>query len=65
MTDYAIFLLDRNGHIVSWNTGAQRIKGYSEAEILGRHFSEFYTPDDRAQGVPVTMLQKSGDDRHG
>jgi PAS domain S-box-containing protein len=59
VTDYAIFLLDRTGHIVSWNTGAQRIKGYSEAEILGRHFSEFYTPDDRAQGIPITMLQKA------
>jgi PAS domain S-box-containing protein len=52
VTDYAIFLLDRDGRIVSWNTGAQRIGLQRGAEILGRHFSEFYTPDDRAQGVP-------------
>src|SRR3954469_10865586 len=46
--DYAIFLLDRSGHIMSWNTGAQKIKGYAPADILGRHFSIFY--DEEAKG---------------
>jgi PAS domain S-box-containing protein len=48
--DYAIFALDRDGHIISWNTGAQRIKGYTAEEIIGKHFSIFYTPEDLAAG---------------
>ena len=56
VTDYAIFMLDKTGHIVSWNTGAQRIKGYSSAEILGQHFSRFYTEEDRKNGVPQIAL---------
>ena len=44
--DYAVIMLDRNGSIASWNTGAERIKGYQAAEIIGRHFSFFYTPED-------------------
>src|SRR6476646_8801722 len=43
VTDYAIFMLDKTGHVASWNTGAQRIKGYSAGEIIGHHFSRFYT----------------------
>jgi PAS domain S-box-containing protein len=43
--DYAIFMLDPRGHVASWNSGAQHIKGYSKEEIVGRHFSVFYTPD--------------------
>ncbi|MEV1287643.1 PAS domain S-box protein, partial [Micromonospora sp. NPDC049679] len=43
--DYAIFMLDPQGYILSWNAGAQRIKGYSADEIIGRHFSTFYPPD--------------------
>ncbi len=54
--DCAIYLLDINGCVASWNSGAARIKGYSEAEIVGRHFSEFYTPEDRAAGVPDFAL---------
>ena len=46
VVDYAIFMLDPEGTIVSWNPGAQRIKGYSREEILGKHFSRFYTPED-------------------
>jgi PAS domain S-box-containing protein len=56
VTDYAIYMLDKTGHVVSWNTGAQRIKGYSSAEILGQHFSGFYTEEDRRNGVPQIAL---------
>src|SRR6185437_15324040 len=47
VTDYAIYMLDAGGHVASWNTGAQRIKGYAPEEIIGRHFSGFYTEADR------------------
>ena len=56
VTDYAIFLLDPQGNITNWNSGAVRIKGYTEDEIIGRHFSQFYTPEDRAKDVPVRAL---------
>lgn len=55
--DYAIFMLDPTGHIVSWNQGAQRIKGYTEQEIIGRHFSIFYTPADLARKHPTYELK--------
>jgi PAS domain S-box-containing protein len=55
--DYAIFMLDPGGHISTWNAGAQRIKGYSEAEIRGQHFSIFYPPDDVARGKPARELE--------
>jgi PAS domain S-box-containing protein len=54
--DYAIFMLDVDGHIVSWNPGAERIKGYSRDEAIGKHFSMFYTPEDREQGAPQRAL---------
>jgi PAS domain S-box-containing protein len=54
--DCAIYLIDINGHVVSWNAGAERIKGYTEGEIVGKHFSEFYTPEDRAAGLPSFAL---------
>ncbi|HEX3915831.1 MAG TPA: PAS domain S-box protein [Caulobacteraceae bacterium] len=56
VTDYAIYLLDAEGHVSSWNAGAQRIKGYRSDEIIGQHFSQFYTDEDRAAGLPVTGL---------
>jgi PAS domain S-box-containing protein len=56
ITDYAIYMLDTEGHISSWNAGAQRFKGYSESEILGEHFSRFYTPEDLAAGIPTKAL---------
>lgn len=56
VADYAIFMLDSAGHIVNWNTGARQIKGYSAEEIVGRHFSVFYTEQDRASGVPQQAL---------
>ncbi|GAB2909774.1 hypothetical protein GCM10027093_54860 [Paraburkholderia jirisanensis] len=55
--DYAIFMLDREGHIRSWNAGAQHIKGYEPDEIIGRHFSTFYTDEDNAAGKPARELQ--------
>ena len=55
--DYAIFLLDTDGHVASWNTGAERIKGYAASEIIGQHFSVFFTPEDRALGRPDAELQ--------
>ena len=61
-TDYAIFMLDPDGVIVSWNRGAQRIKGYTADEIIGRHFSSFYTPEDLEAGVPQQALKAAADE---
>jgi PAS domain S-box-containing protein len=55
--DYAIYLLDRNGYVSSWNTGAERFKGYKASEIIGQHFSRFYTDPDRAAGLPARALR--------
>jgi PAS domain S-box-containing protein len=55
--DYAIFLLDPEGRVASWNRGAERIKGYSEEEILGKHFSIFYPPEDQASHFPDHELE--------
>ena len=52
VTDYAIYMLDPEGNVSNWNIGAQRIKGYTPEEIIGRHFSQFYTEEDRANGEP-------------
>jgi len=54
--DYAIFMLDPTGRVASWNAGAQRIKGYLPNEIIGEHFSRFYTKEDREAGVPFEGL---------
>jgi len=54
--DYAIFMLDTRGHILTWNEGAQRIKGYAPNEIIGRHFSTFYTAEDLADDKPAREL---------
>jgi len=56
--DYAIILLDPNGNIVNWNTGAQFIKGYS-AEIIGTNFSIFYTAEDRIKKLPEALLERA------
>jgi len=56
VVDYAIYLLDNNGVIKSWNYGAQRIKGYSAEEIIGSNFSVFYTDDDVRRGEPISSL---------
>ncbi|HKR33411.1 MAG TPA: response regulator [Steroidobacteraceae bacterium] len=54
--DYAIYMLDIDGYIISWNAGAERIKGYSRSEAIGKHFSMFYTPEDREKGTPQHAL---------
>jgi PAS domain S-box-containing protein len=59
VTEYAIFLLDAGGRVMSWNAGAERIKGYRTQEIIGRHFSVFYPPEERAAGTPERMLQRA------
>jgi PAS domain S-box-containing protein len=57
VTDYALYMLDPEGNIASWNVGAERIKGYAEAEIIGQHFSRFYTQEDRDKGEPQKNLE--------
>lgn len=57
--DYAIILLDKDGIVQNWNRGAQKIKGYTEAEIVGRSFQEFYLPEDREKGLPMKLLEKA------
>jgi PAS domain S-box-containing protein len=57
VVDYAIFMLDEEGNVSSWNPGAERIKGYTTDEILGEHFSRFYTPEDLKRQVPAKALQ--------
>ena len=57
ITDYAIYMLDIDGYVSSWNPGARRFKGYAQNEILGEHFSRFYTPEDRAAGIPERALR--------
>ena len=57
VTDYAIYMLDLGGRITNWNMGAQRIKGYLPSEIIGEHFSRFYTEEDRENGAPQKALE--------
>jgi PAS domain S-box-containing protein len=56
VTDYALYMLDPEGHVSSWNAGGERIKGYTPAEIIGQHFSRFYTNQDQAAGRPARAL---------
>src|SRR6185437_16797801 len=67
VTDYAIYMLDPGGIVTSWNPGAQRFKGYAPHEIIGQHFSRFYTEEDRADGLPARALataQREGKFEH-
>ncbi len=57
VTDYAIYLLDLNGRVSSWNAGAERFKGYAADEIMGEHFSRFYSEEDREAGIPEVALE--------
>ena len=57
IVDYAIYMLDPKGFVTSWNAGAQRIKGFQTQEIVGKHFSTFYTPEDREAGMPGKVLE--------
>lgn len=61
VVDYAIFQLDSKGNITSWNAGAERIKGYSRDEIIGQHFSRFYTDEDRTAGIPAKALRQAAE----
>ena len=57
VTDYAIYLLSTDGRVLSWNVGAERLKGYRAEENIGRHFSDFYVSEDREQGLPQRALE--------
>lgn len=59
VSEYAILMLDPAGKVVSWNTGAKRIKGYEAEEIIGQHFSRFYTAESIADGVPERLLRQA------
>ena len=61
ITDYAIYMLDENGFVTSWNPGARRFKGYESSEIIGEHFSRFYTDEDREAGLPARALKIARD----
>jgi PAS domain S-box-containing protein len=63
VTDYAIFMLDTDGVITNWNAGAERIKGYRAEEIIGQHFSMFYSAKDREDGLPERMLTTAARDK--
>ena len=56
ITDCAIYSLDTDGVVITWNTGAERAKGYTAQDLLGRHFSLFFTPEDGAAGKPAESL---------
>jgi PAS domain S-box-containing protein len=64
VTDYALFRLDPTGIVLNWNLGGERIKGYTADEIVGQHFSRFYTPEDRANGNPERALQIARETGH-
>lgn len=62
VNDHAIYMLDPNGVVMSWNAGARRFKGYDAIEIVGQHFSRFYTPEDQATGLPAFALRSAEDE---
>ncbi len=59
ISDYAVILLDIDGTILSWNKGAEAIKGYKEAEIIGQNFNIFYPPQDRQEGLPEKVIEQA------
>jgi PAS domain S-box-containing protein len=64
LTEYAVYLLDTDGRVASWNDGARRLTGYGPEEILGREISVFFTPEDRLQGVPRSLLERADAQGH-
>jgi PAS domain S-box-containing protein len=62
--DYAIYLLDPEGRVTTWNMGAERIKGYTAAEVLGRPFSHFFPPDEQARDTPARLLKQAARGGH-
>jgi PAS domain S-box-containing protein len=59
VVDYALYLLNPEGYVVSWNPGARRLKGYEDSEIIGQHFSRFFPPEDRARRIPEIALERA------
>src|SRR6476661_5978704 len=59
VSDYAIYMLDPDGRVTSWNAGAQRMKGYNPTEIIGQHFSRFFTEEDQKTGLPADILGRA------
>lgn len=59
VVDYAIYMLNLDGEVITWNAGAERIKGYRADEAIGRHFSMFFTPEDLARGLPARLLNQA------
>jgi PAS domain S-box-containing protein len=59
LTDYALFMLDLEGNVITWNAGASRITGYAEFEILGQHLQTFYTPEDREARIPWLEVEQA------
>lgn len=64
ITDYAIYMLDPEGHVTNWNRGAERIKGYKAKDVVGKHFSVFYTTEDRAADLPRRALEIARKEKH-
>lgn len=64
ITDYAIYMLDPEGLVTNWNKGAERIKGYKAKEVVGKHFSVFYTPEDQAADRPRKALETARKEKH-
>jgi len=62
VTDYAIYMLEPTGHVATWNPGARRFKGYEAGEIIGRHFSTFFTEEDKAAGLPERILRTAAEE---
>lgn len=62
VTDYAIYMLSTDGYVISWNAGARRFKGYEADEIIGEHFSRFYTPEEQEAGIPALALRTAQDE---
>ncbi|MEA3018077.1 MAG: hypothetical protein QOI38_2799 [Sphingomonadales bacterium] len=61
VTDYALYMLDREGYVATWNPGARRFKGYEAEEIIGQHFSRFFTEEDQADGLPARALKTAAE----
>jgi PAS domain S-box-containing protein len=64
VAEYAIFLVDCDGKVISWNAGAQRMEGYKDEEVIGRHYSMFFTPEDVASGQPTKELKQTAETGH-
>jgi PAS domain S-box-containing protein len=64
ITDYAVYMLDPDGYVANWNAGAEKIKGYKAREIIGKHFSIFYTPEDRETDLPARALEIARKEKH-